>query len=96
MHSERQSQESQDIDTHKHILFLPIGSNVTVQEKNVRPRTHGIIIGWWTGDQNGRSYRIRVTKTGCSIARGKRHKHNSTSTEDYLWNDIKRPIRHWQ
>ena len=34
---------------------------------------HGIIIGHGTNNQNGRSYTIRVTKTGCAITRMKKH-----------------------
>ena len=50
---------------------------------------HGTIIEPWTDNHNGRSYRIRVTKTGHVITRTKRHiKSTNVSVDDYLWNEM--------
>ena len=44
-------------------------------------------------DHNGRCYKIKVTKTGCTITGTKRHMETSKiSTEDYLRNEMSKAI----
>ena len=55
----------------KTILFLPTGSTITVQRNDGGPWIHWMIIGRGTDDDNGRSYRARVTRAGCVIRKNK-------------------------
>ena len=79
----RQYQLNEDIDIHK------IWSTVTVQCEDGQLWMHGTKIGHGSCDHNGRSYTVRVTKMGCTIARTKRHvKGTHISVEEYLINEV--------
>ena len=85
----RQPLTSQFIDTSKNILFLPVWSTVVVWKENGEPWTHGLIIAHGMDDSNGRSYRVRETKTGHTTIRMKRHiKPTKIFVEDYHWNEM--------
>ena len=48
---------------------LPTGSTVAVWREDVRPWMHCVVEGHGYEDHNGRSYKIRVTKTECIMTR---------------------------
>ena len=81
---ETQPQASQDIHTHKNILFLPTGSTVAVHRENGGSCTYGTIIGHETENHIDRSYRVRVTRTGHAITRIKRHIKPSTHFQEII------------
>ena len=50
---------------------------------------HGTIVGQRSGNNNGRSYKIKVTQMGCMITRTKRHmKATTTTAEHCLRNEV--------
>ena len=56
-----------------------------MQGEDGKPWTFGVIIVQTTNNHNGRSYKLRVTKTGCAIKSMKEHiKYTNISAEDYL------------
>ena len=81
-------QLNEDINTQKY-SSIPTGSTVAVQKEDSRSWTHGTIVGNGTEDHNGRSYKLRVNMTRCTIIRVKKH---VTATpilrEDYLRNEM--------
>ena len=69
----------------QNISFLPTGSPVVVLREDGEPWMHWMIGGCQTDDHNGKSHRVRVTKTVHALTRMKRYiKHTNRSAEDYL------------
>ena len=60
----RQAHAYVDVDTHKNIPFLPEGSNVVLQHRDVGSLTQRTVVGHRSGEHNVRSYKIRMTKMG--------------------------------
>ena len=54
---------NEDTDIHKNIPCIPAGSIVAAQKEDGGLLTYETISGNRTDDHNGRSYKIRVTKT---------------------------------
>ena len=47
--------------------------------------THGTTVGAWDHNHNNRSYRIRITRTGCIVTRNSQHiKTTPITAEQYL------------
>ena len=79
-------QTSQDIDTHKNILFLPTASPLAVYREDGGLWKHRMIKVHKTGDHNGRINRVTVTKTGHVTTRLEGHtKANNLFVEDYCY-----------
>ena len=64
-------QSNKETDTHINISLLPTGSTVVVKCKDKGPLMQGKIIGHGSENYNRICYKIRVTKTGCTITRTK-------------------------
>ena len=72
----------------KNIPFISTGSIVAMQWGDGRLWMCGSVVIHGTEDHNGRSYKIKVTMTGYTIKRKKRHiKATTISAEDYLRNE---------
>ena len=81
----RQSHAYVEVDTPKNIPFLPVGQTVAVQSKDAVIWTFGSGVGHGSDDHISRSYKIRVTKKGCTMKRTKRHMKSILITaQDYL------------
>ena len=62
---------------------------MAVQCKDGRPLTHGTVVRHLSNYHDGRSYKIRVSKTGCIITRTDRHvKTTLIIAEEYLRNAV--------
>ena len=68
----------------KPISFLPTQTTAAMQQEDREPHMHRTVVGHGSDDHKGRSYNIRMTKTGCIITRMKRYiKANPISVDDY-------------
>ena len=55
---------------------------------------YGTIVGHGSYDHKGRSYKIKVMKTGNIITRTETCDGQPISAEDYLWKEISKPTDH--
>ena len=69
-------------DTSAVFSNIPIGSAVAVQHEDVRPWTHGTVVGTGNHSHHGRLYVIKLTNNGRCISRNRWHIKPTTVTAD--------------
>ena len=91
----RQAKNDRKYDTARNYDLFSIGSTVAVQQEDGGPCTHGTVVGRGNHKHNNKSYTIRVTKTGCIIARNSKHiKTTPTTAEQYLRDQLTQHMEH--